>query len=63
MRTTGLKGAASHSEQKFLVFMGMLLLLTGLAVLGEQLRSDWVAPVSILVGLFGMCLGVVKRNR
>jgi hypothetical protein len=62
MRTTDLKGTISDSERKLLLFMGMLSLLSGLAVLGEHLRTDWLAPVAILVGLFGIGLPLVKRN-
>jgi len=63
MRSAGLKGTMSGSEWKLLMFMSMLSLLVGLAVLGEHLRTDWVAPIGIMLGLFGICLGVVKQRK
>lgn len=63
MSMTGFKGTASDVERKFLFLVGMLSLLSGLALLGDHVRTDWVASVAVLIGLFGICLAAVKQKR
>jgi len=61
MRTAGLKSAISGSESKLLLFLGMCALLVGVATLGRTDSS--FAPLLVLIGLFGVCLGAIKRSR
>lgn len=61
--TSGLKGTMSDSELKILVSLAMLVLLTGLGLGGERLTADWFPSLAIMLGLFGLCLSIVKRAR
>ena len=62
MSTMGLKGTISDSERKAVLFIGMVSLLSGMAVLGAPFTGDQFAPLAIMVGLFGICIGAVKRK-
>jgi hypothetical protein len=60
MRNAGLKSAVSQSESKLLLFLGMCALLAGVATVGGSHDGSF-APLLVLIGLFGVCLGAVKR--
>jgi len=63
MTKGGLKAAISERERKVLLMLGMIVLLTGLAIMGKRLDIDSIAPLFVLMGLFGVSLGIVKQNR
>ena len=63
MKTGAFKAAISDSERKILLLLGMLALLLGVAGLGNHAMSETYAPLAILLGLFGICVGVVKAQR
>jgi len=63
MNNAALKGPISELEQKALLFIGMCALLAGMGMLTEHHDSGSLAPLLILVGLFSVCLGMVKRRR
>ncbi|HZP24087.1 MAG TPA: hypothetical protein VFB04_11605 [Terriglobales bacterium] len=62
MRNAGLKSAISPSESKLLLFLGMCALLAGMATLAGRHDGSF-APLLVMIGLFGVCLGAVKRMR
>jgi len=58
----GFKGTISDPERKAVLFIGMTSLLSGMALMGAHFMGDGFGPLATMVGLFGICIGVVKRN-
>ena len=62
MRMGGFKDGIAYGERRFIVFIGVLLLLAGLARLTEHANVDGFAALATMIGLFAVCLLVVKRR-
>lgn len=62
MGNSAFKAEISPSERKALLFLGLCALLVGVALVG-QAHDGSFAPLLVLIGLFAVCLGVVKRGR
>jgi len=63
MTKGGLKAAIPERERKLVLMVGMLALLTGIAFLGKHVAVDSIAPLLVLIGLFGLGIGTVKQKR
>lgn len=62
MRFGSFKDTISESERKFIAFIGLVLLLVGLAKLTEHANVDGLAALATLVGVFALCLLAVKQH-
>jgi len=62
MRNAGFKASISDRERKLLLFLGMCVLLVGMVLLGKPHGGSF-APLVVLIGLFGVSIGVVKQIR
>jgi hypothetical protein len=62
MRDAGFKASIGAAERKLLLFLGMCLLLTGMALLAKSQGGSF-SPFLIMIGLFGVCVGIVKQTR
>lgn len=62
MENSGFKVGIFRSERKLLLFLGLCVLLVGIALIGKAHDGSF-APLVVLIGLFGVCLSVVKQHR
>ena len=51
-----LKIEFSPRDRKFTLVVGLLVLMTGLGMMGSNWKGDTFAPLAILMGLFLLCL-------
>ena len=51
-----LKIEFSPRDRRFTLIVGLLVLMTGLGVMGGNWKADTFAPLAILMGLFLLCL-------
>ncbi len=63
MKRGGFKAGITDLEKKFLLFLGLCALLAGMGILGQQHDGGSLAPLLILIGLFGVFLSAVKQRR
>ena len=54
------KGTASDVERKFLFMVGVLSLLSGVALRGDHIRTEWSASFSVVMGPLCICLAAFK---
>ena len=56
LRSNHLKIEFSPRDRRFTLVVGLLVLMTGLGMMGSNWRTDTFAPLAIMMGLFLICL-------
>jgi peptidoglycan/LPS O-acetylase OafA/YrhL len=55
-----LQAEFSSRDRKFTFGIGMLMLIAGLAMMGNNWSRDTYAPLAVMSGLFLLCLAALK---